>query len=571
MPEIMTGATPEQQRLIEQRQAEEAAHKARLLKALMAKLERCSPAGRELALFDFEHGWNDLFYFGRRILGYSLDHKPHREMCGFVSSTLSLYKLLLAPRGSFKTSVMSQANPVWRIIKNPNIRILLDSVSMDNSENNNKVVENHLARNERLRFLYGDHSGKKLKWNDHEFVSNMRTNFRLKEPTVCAASQGKIQIGPHYDLIIPDDEHDKENYKTPEAVAKVKEHLRLLFGLLDPGGEMMIGGHRWGYTDAYSMVMGDTDDPEELKFAERFRNGIMVRAAEDDNGNLYFPRVMHREELRLRRDLLGSDLYNAQYMNEPIMAGDNAAFEARYFKRYKELPEETKLNLTVDPGGEKRKSDHWCFFLGGIDSKAIKYFIRYINTPASVTIAAEILYQFVCRLENASLADARKRADNPDAEPIKTEKPEDGKPRRKIDKIGFEVTGQQGSILTSIKEYIWNKYQLALDIKPLAHAGEDKETRVYALGPEYKLGKIYHSEQMSEPYGLEDQLQKFPKGKKDIADAAAMQREVAKAPKVKIEARPPANMDEMIAEHLRERAAGRNTIQRVHPVMGSDF
>jgi hypothetical protein len=464
---------------------------------------------------------------------------------------------------------MTQAYSVWKIIKNPNIRVLLDSVSMSNSEDNTKVIERHLESNEQLRFLYGDHSGKKVVWNNTEFFSAMRTNISLKEPTVRAAAQGKVQIGPHYDLIIPDDEHDKDNYKTPEQVQKVKTHLRLLFGLLDPGGEMMVGGHRWGYTDAYSMILGDTDDQEELKFAARFKGGIMIRAAEDQNGELYFPRVLHRDELKLRRDLLGRDLYNAQFMNEPIMAGDNATFEARYFKRYKALPDTLKVYLTVDPGGEKKKSDKWCFFMGGIDSAGVKYFIRYINAPVSITAAAEVIYQFWMRGEEANLADAKARAHNKDARPI--ERPAKA---RKIEKVGFETTGMQDSILTVIKNYLWEKYRIALTFVKIGHAGataESKETRVYAMGPEYELGKIFHSEQMSEDYGLEDQLLKFPKGKKDIADAAAMQREIAKAPKAETKAGPPMTTDEVIMRQLMEREANRGKIQRVHPVLGSDY
>jgi hypothetical protein len=537
----------------------------KLLEEFNQRCGNLTPKNQELARFDFDHGWNDFFYFAKRILGYQFEDLPHRESCNFISDARNPYKLFLAPRGSYKTSQISQAYPVWKIIKNPNIRILLDSVSLSNSEDNNKVIERHLEHNDRLKFLYGNHASKKQKWNDNEFVSALRTSIDKKEPTVRASAQGKIQIGPHYDLIIGDDEHDKDNFKTVEQVQKVKQHLRLLFGLLDPGGEIIFGGHRWAYTDAYSMLMGDTDNPEELKFSEIFTAGKLIRSAEDEQGRLYFPKVLTRERLKHLRDTLGRDLYNAQLMNEPVVAGESATFSTRYFKLYQKLPDILNWFLTVDPGGEKKKSDEWVFFLGGIDNYANKYFTRYIKTPCRISEAAEIIYQFFMKLGNASLADAKARAADMYARPITREK---GTPFLKD--IGFETTGQQGSILTSIKEYIWNKYRIAIHITPLIHNSDSKAERIEALGPEYEMGKIYHSPQMSETHGLEDQLLKFPKGKDDLADAASMQREVARTPKIKVEEKQPISLDDRITRHLLDREKGRNQIRRQHPIMGTD-
>jgi hypothetical protein len=502
-----------------------------------ARIARLTDPQKELARFDFEHGWNDLFYYSRRILNYDFEQQPHRESCDFLSSG-KLHKVFLAPRGSFKTSQMSQAYPSWRIVKDPNIRVLFDSVSLKNSEDNLKVVENHLEFNPKIRLLYGDYSGKKELWNNTEFTCSKRTNPSLKEPTGRASGQGKIQIGPHYDLIIADDEHDKDNCRSADQTAKVKQHLRLLFGLLDPGGEMVIGGHRWTYTDAFSMVLGDTDDPEELKFAERFKDSMLIRSAEYEDGRLYFPKVLTRERLSLQRDLLGRDLFNAQYNNEPIVAGDNSKFSTRYFKRFKEAPAGTRWNLTVDPGGEKKKSDNWVFLRGGIDYDAKKYFQKYVKKVCKLTEAAEDIYQFW----------------NDKNFPL--------------DKVGFEVSGQQGVILTAIKEYIWNKYKVAIRFVELVHTGDSKAERIEAMAPEYEMGKILHSEQMAEPYGLEDQLLKFPKGKDDIADAAAMQKEVAKAPIKHEEAKRPMNIDELINEKIREKEKPGNRIERHHPILG---
>lgn len=514
-------------------------------------LNGLTPEQQQLKDFDREWGLKSTFFLGRRVLGYQFDHNPHRELCGFVDQLPDKKtELMLAPRGCFKTSIISQAYPTRRIIDNPNIRILLDSVALSNSQDNLKVIRGFFENNQKIKELYGDFYGKNLTWNDTEFVVSRRTNSRLKEPTVRASGIDKVQIGPHYDLIIADDLHNRDNFRTVEQVQKVKEHIRLIFGLLDPGGEFIIGGHRWSYTDAYSMVMGDTDKPEELEFARLFQGNTIIRSATLKDGSLYFPRVHTREHLERQRTALGIELYAAMLENEPVLAGQGQKFEARYFRRYKSLPDEdkepVKLNwyLTVDPGGRKKGNDYWVFFEGAIAPNGNKYFVRYKKTISKVSHAAEHIYKWW------------------------TQRKKEG---RHYVVVGFETSGQQGHLIDGIRDYLWDKYHVAIKFTELAHTEDSKMARVEALGPQYEMGKIFHSEQMSEAFGLEDQLVKFPKGEDDVADAAAMQDEVAVAPKIKKIERQPQNLDEIIAKKISDRMDGKNPIKRIHPILGSDF
>lgn len=498
--------------------------------------------------FDKEHGLKDFYYFSKRILGYDFEPQPHKELCGLMQDEKILYKLIFGPRGCYKTSVISQAYAVWRIIKDPNIRILLDSVSLSNSKDNVVVIENHLRYNKRLIELYGNHYASKQIWNTDEFVSALRTNKKQKDPTVRAAGIDKVQIGTHYDLIIADDLHDKDNCKTAEQVDKVKHHIKLLFGLLDPDREMVIAGTRWSYTDAFSMLLGDTEDPEELEIAELFKAGTLIRAVINERGELYFPKRLDHEHIKRQRIGMGKDLFAAQMMNEPVLSGDDQTFPSRNFRLYKKLPENMNLYLTIDPGGEKKKSDVWVFLLGGIDSSHEQYFIRYVKKICTAAQAADIIYKFYCQ---PLLAEENKKLKN-----------------KKLKKIGFEITGQQRVILTSIKDFIFNKYNVAIGFTELKHSEDSKIERIAAMGPYYDQRKIWHSRQMSEPFGLEDQLLKFPKGKDDIADAAAMQKEVAKAPAVVDIDKPAITLDEIIARGIDDDLSG-NNIQRQHPILGS--
>lgn len=515
-------------------------------------LSGLTPEQQQLMEYDRTWGLRSTFYLGKRILGYDFDEKPHRGICNFVDRLEeNRVGLLLDPRGCFKTSIVSQVYVVRRILNNPNIRILLDSVALPNSVHNLQIVRRFFEGHAKLRELYGEFHGKIYTWNDSEFTVCKRTDPKLRDATVTASGIDKIQIGPHYDLIIADDLHNEDNCRSIEQVQKVKQHIRLVFGLLDPkGGEFIIAGHRWSYADAYSMVMGDTNKPEELEFARNFKGKTFIHAAMQSDGELYFPRLMTREYLKDQRSKWGIANYSAMLMNEPVMAGDGQTFSPRYFKRFKEplqrKDEKTgqltpKINwyMTVDPGGAKKGNDNWVFFEGGVDAGFNKYFDRDLKTLANLTAAAEHIYRLWLQ-------------------------------RRHL-KIGYEVAGQQGLGLVAIKQYLWAKYHVALPFVELVHSTDSKGERIESMGPEYEMGKIYHSAQMGEAFGLEDQLLKYPKGEDDIADAASMIREVARAPRVVEQERQPASLDEMITRHLQEEEKNPNRMRRVHPILGSDY
>ena len=555
-------------------------------------LNGLTPEQQALREFDREHGLRSTFYLGRRILGYQFDERPHKGICNFIDvsdaaqeranaaaaaattappefketadriarelameAAREKARLLLDPRGCYKTSIVSQAYPTRRIIKNPNIRILLDSVALTNSQDNLKVIRRFFEGNEKVRELYGDFISHDQAWNDTEFIVSKRTNSRLKEPTVRASGIDKIQIGPHYDLIIADDLHNRDNCKSLEQVAKVKEHIRLLFGLLEPGGEIIIAGHRWSYKDAFSMVMGDTDKPEELEFAKHFRGNTYVHSAVYPDGSLYFPRVLTHEHLDRQRSSLGYEMYAAMLMNEPAVTGADQKFDPRYFKRYKE-PLQTrdaisrnwfpKMNwyLRIDPGGRKKGNNYWVLFEGALSPEGSWYFTRYLKKVSKTTIAAEDIYRWW------------------------QQRLKDGTPYRNI---GFEVSGQQGQMLDSMKDYLWDRYKVQLPFIELAHSDDSKDGRIEALAPLYENGKIFHSELMSAPFGLVDQLVKYTKAEDDVADAASMLLEGTRAPKVIIAKPEPANLNEMIVRNIEERFSGKTKITRSHPILGSDY
>lgn len=471
---------------------------------------------------DKRWGLESLYYFSRFVLGYDLlEPEPHKEVSKFAEDIALVSKrgLDLEPRGAFKTTIFSQALPIWMALKNPNIRILLDSEVLQNSIDNLGVIKRHLEH-PRFQFFYGDLVGQN--WTTESITFATRTRHELKEPSIRVASPERVQTGPHYDLIIGDDLVSKDNVGTPEQRNKIKDHIRLLFSLLDPGGVLILIGTRWHYEDPYQMIL---DEYPQFK--------CRVKSAETGgpSGGLYFPQRLSPEFLTEQRTNLGRDLYNSQYLNDPAPEDEQAKFQKSWFKRYDILPKTVYSFVSIDPGGEKKGSDDWVFFLGHCDEKNDLYFDRISKGNLRVSQAWDILFDLYAQ--------------------------------HKFTTCGLEVTGGQKYLLESLNDEM-RRRNVFFNVVPLTHAVDSKEFRILRLQPRYQCGSIYHSAEMG---SLEEQLRRFPKGKDDIADAAAMILEISVSPRSRrSKSQEIRSVDDLIWREVSQKTQKKY----VHPTLGGE-
>jgi hypothetical protein len=172
------------------------------------------------------------------------------------------FRLLLFPRGSFKSTIASVAYPLWRLSKDKNLRILIDSQTLDQSTVFLNGVKSHIERNERFRDIFGD--WKHIPGWEKESIEIAGRDSRLRDPSIRVGGINKPVTGGHYDIIIADDLHDQKNSQTEEQCKKVIEHWQLLFPILAPQGEMIVIGTRWSPFDLYGWILrNEICDAEE--------------------------------------------------------------------------------------------------------------------------------------------------------------------------------------------------------------------------------------------------------------------------------------------------------------------
>ncbi len=190
-------------------------------------------------------GQEDFYYFARHTLGYKdLSWQTHREPVQVLESKATR-KIIVLPRGAFKSTLGVVAYPIWRLLKDPNLTILIDSEVFNNSKNFLREIKAHYKTDWFIK-LYGDLEGDK--WDESEIIIRPRTRNR-KEASITVGGIGTVKIGQHFDLIIGDDYNSPRNSDTPEKCQQVIDHVRYNLNILNPGGEYLLIGTRYAELD----------------------------------------------------------------------------------------------------------------------------------------------------------------------------------------------------------------------------------------------------------------------------------------------------------------------------------
>ena len=260
----------------------------------------------------------DLFSFARDVLGYSLlEEYPHSTWFQELEKCHSR-SLWLEPRYTFKSTVFTKTYPIWRLLENPNLRILLINATAQNAEAFLSEIVGHLLRNARLlelyKALYGtiplDPRAAKTK----SFVLNTRTR-NLSEPSIGTIGALGNLVSAHYDLIIVDDLCNEDDRESPSIREKKKRWFKDLSSVLTPDGEILVVGTHWHFDDVYSYIKNELNPqlPDNAKYFIHSESCFL-----DDDVTPRFPNILSTEKLsnlRIEKDIIQ---FSCQYLNRPI-------------------------------------------------------------------------------------------------------------------------------------------------------------------------------------------------------------------------------------------------------------
>lgn len=193
-----------------------------------------------------------LFKTAKYLLGYKdIKSYTHSNICESLQAPTTR-KLIVCPRGAFKSSIASVAYPIWLLINDPNKRILLDSEIFTNSRNFIREIKGHLESPDFID-LFGNWKTKH-DWTQSTLTISVRSKNK-KESSITAGGVGTVKTGQHFDVIIGDDLNSHKNSNTLDGRKKVIEHYRYYTSLLDPGGTIVIIGTRYAEDDVIGYIL----------------------------------------------------------------------------------------------------------------------------------------------------------------------------------------------------------------------------------------------------------------------------------------------------------------------------
>jgi hypothetical protein len=198
----------------------------------------------------------------------------HQPLCAWMQQTPYAENLYLLSRGYFKSSIITTAAVIQRIIADPesawcrvrwqgrvcgpDVRVLLASNKGENAEGFLAGIKGHLTGNDVLLGLFPevlatDPKAAGLEWTQGA-ITVKRRRRDLRESTVQTIGVEGELVSRHYDHGVFDDCVGKENSGTKAERAKVWDFFMKARPLFDPGATKDVVGTCWHYADAYAEL-----------------------------------------------------------------------------------------------------------------------------------------------------------------------------------------------------------------------------------------------------------------------------------------------------------------------------
>lgn len=257
-----------------------------------------------------ERGKRDLMFFGKGVLGYKdMTHDCHGPLCVYINTNKAQFKLILHPRDTFKTSVVTISGNLQKYLCDHEERILIGNESATNAERFLRAIRQHAESNRVFRALYSEvipNDTRRVRWNDSELDFVRQGHY--PEPTFDSIGMTGSVTSRHYTHICFDDPISEEAVKSPLVMQDTINRMSALTALLTKPeyNTVWLVGTRWALHDVYSWY--------EKTFALRlskFARGIV------EEGKIIFPELISEEMLAIKRSAMGEYKFSCLMMNNP--------------------------------------------------------------------------------------------------------------------------------------------------------------------------------------------------------------------------------------------------------------
>jgi hypothetical protein len=265
------------------------------------------------------HARRDFAAFAEYAFGLELG-RHHRLWAEEVEAHPRL--VVLAPVENGKSTLLSIAYPLWRLGRDPNLRVALISETFAQATRPLAAIREAIVRNPRVREVFPGlrpNAGSREKWSDSEIV--VERTAALKDPSVLALGVMGPLLGARVDLAVLDDVTSWENSYTGAQRAKVVAWFKsTLVGRVTPAGKIIVVGTPWAADD----LLG------QLQASSEYRS---VRTpAISEAGEPLWPEVWPLARLHQRRCEIGEVEFSRQMLLQ-VVSDATSRFKEAWFER----------------------------------------------------------------------------------------------------------------------------------------------------------------------------------------------------------------------------------------------
>ncbi len=510
---------------------------------------------------------DDLHYLAKEVLGYNriTDHY-HKRMAMDIDTPKYKFKLLLHPRGHFKSTIGTESRSIQKLLRNPNERILITNAKLENARRFLRAIAHHWNANPKFRWLWRDYwieqysspfmraeLGDKLDWvmRDTQDEFTLLRPYVGREASITTGSTEASLVSQHYSTILADDLINREFVRTVGMIERSVLYFKDLLDLLDPDGELEIIGTRWSHVDLYSWIIEEFGGVASLRVPENYLDQAVVETAQatpeeakswmisiqpcyDTNGEPVFPEEFNRRVLKQLEDAKGPYEFGAQYLLNPTPK-EHQRFREEWFNDLDLNSLDTsrmQICITVDPAKSlEDRADNTAMVVCGYDDHNRMYFLDGRDEKLGVEDLPEALFDLVRHWQRQGGF---------------------------LLPVGFEAVGFQETYVYNLERKMLEE-NVFFAIEPIKRRSQSKEERILRLVPRIKNGFYAPRRMLKEPYRggveydlmlrLKWQLLNFPfAGHDDVADALADQLDIVKAHRLPGEKPPP--QDEKVVDFV---------------------
>lgn len=274
-------------------------------------------------------------------------------------------------RGHFKSTILTQARVIQRILKYPDKCSMIVSATRPLAKKHFRGVMLLLEQSDLLKkvfpdVLYQNPRNESPKWSEDDGIIVKRKNNARKEATLEAwGIKEGMPIGVHFDWIILDDLETKDDVKNPDVVNQVRSSFDLTKDLLTVDGSISVVGTPYSHEGIYIPFIRDKKRANG-ESAYQFRK----YAATDDgmpNGKSVFLKPEVLDDIRAEK---GEYEFYCQQLIDPTPVGVRK-FESSMLIEVdpKKIPRNLLKFMAIDPAGDDKNGtgDSWAIGVIGID------------------------------------------------------------------------------------------------------------------------------------------------------------------------------------------------------------